>query len=169
MSIRYANGDKSARDMVLVVNDKVIGTVKMEPTGDWSLWEVADMKIDLKEGKNTITLKSTLKIGGPDVDAFLFDVGGVNAVGEKSALQPVVHVNEKFFYRPSTGVLYSTTSGFVEIQFYDVSGTMRGAVSAYVMPGESVLAPEQGMLAGGFYFVKVKLDGKLKQKGIYKR
>ena len=169
MSIRYANGDNSSRDMVLVVNDKVIGTVKLDPTGDWSIWEMADMNINLKEGQNAITLKSTLKIGGPDIDAFLFDVGGVEAVGEKSSLQPVVHVNEKFFYRPSTGVLYSTVPGFVEIQFYDASGSMRGAVSAHVTPGESVLAPEQGMLSGGLYFVKVKLDGKLKQKGIYKR
>ena len=169
MSIRYANGDNSSRDMVLVVNDKVIGTVKLDPTGDWSIWEMADMNINLKEGQNAITLKSTLKIGGPDIDAFLFDVGGVEAYGDKSALQPVVHVNEKFFYRPSTGVLYSTIPGFVEIQFYDASGSMRGAISAHVTPGESVLAPEQGMLSGGLYFVKVKLDGKLKQKGIYKR
>ena len=169
MSIRYSNGDKSSRDMVLVVNDKTIGTVKMESTGDWSIWEMTDIKIDLKNGKNTITLKSTVKNGGADVDAFFFDVGGVEAYGDKSALQPVVHINEKFFYRPSTGVLYSTIPGFVEIQFYDASGSMRGAVSAHVTPGESVLAPEQGMLAGGLYFVKVKLDGKLKQKGICKR
>ena len=168
LSIRYSNGDEGSRDMILVVNDKEIGTVKMDATGSWSTWEMTDIEIDLKKGQNTITLKSTVNNGGADVDAFFFDVGGVEAVAEKTSL-PVVHFNEKFFYRPSTGVLFTPVSGFVEIQFYDVSGAMRGTVSANVMPGESVLAPKQGMLPGGLYFVKVKLDGKLMQKGMYKR
>ena len=168
MSIRYSNGDSISRDMILVFNDKEIGTVKMGVTGGWSIWEMTDMElIELKEGKNTITLKSTVKNGGPDVDAFFFDIGGVEAIVEKTSL-PAVHFNEKFFYRPSTGTLFTSVSGFAEILFYDVSGTMRGAVSSYVPAGESVLAVDQGILPKGLYIVKVKLDGKLMQKGMYK-
>ena len=168
MSIRYSNGDSISRDMILVFNDKEIGTVKMGVTGGWAIWEMTDMElIELKEGKNTITLKSTVKNGGPDVDAFFFDIGGVEAIVEKTSL-PVARVNEKFFYRPSTGSLFTSVPGFVEILFYDVSGTVRGSVSGHVKSGESVLALDDGMLSEGMYFVKVKLNGKLMQKGMYK-
>ena len=168
MSIRYSNGDSISRDMILVFNDKEIGTVKMGVTGGWAIWEMTDMElIELKEGKNTITLKSTVKNGGPDVDAFFFDIGGVEAIVEKTSL-PVARVNEKFFYRPSTGSLFTSVPGFVEILFYDVSGTVRGSVSGHVKSGESVLVLDDGMLSEGMYFVKVKLNGKLMQKGMYK-
>ena len=168
MSIRYSNGDSISRDMILVFNDKEIGTVKMGVTGGWAIWEMTDMElIELKEGKNTITLKSTVKNGGPDVDAFFFDIGGVEAIVEKTSLS-VARVNEKFFYRPSTGSLFTSVPGFVEILFYDVSGTVRGSVSGHVKSGESVLALDDGMLSEGMYFVKVKLNGKLMQKGMYK-
>ena len=168
MSIRYSNGDSISRDMILVFNDKEIGTVKMGVTGGWAIWEMTDTEqIELNEGKNTITLKSTVKNGGPDVDAFFFDIGGVESVVEKTSL-PVVHVNKKFFYRPSTGTLFTSVPGFAEILFYDVSGTMRGSVAANVTPGESVLALDKGVLPRGIYFVKVKLNGKIMQNGIYK-
>ena len=168
MSIRYSNGDSISRDMILVFNDKEIGTVKMGVTGGWAIWEMTDTEqIELNEGKNTITLKSTVKNGGPDVDAFFFDIGGVESVIEKTSL-PVVHVNKKFFYRPSTGTLFTSVPGFAEILFYDVSGTMRSSVAANVTPGESVLALDKGVLPRGIYFVKVKLNGQIMQNGMFK-
>ncbi len=170
MNIRYSNGDKRARDMILVVNDEEIGTINMAETGDWSTWKTVAVEIELDEGENEITLKSTIKQGGPDVDAFYFDVGGVKiAEDEKSSLPEVVHFDRGFFYRPSTGTLFTSVSGFAEVSFYDLSGAMRGAVSGYVTAGESVLALERGALSEGMYVVKVKLNGKIKQKSLFKR
>ena len=74
-----------------------------------------------------------------------------------------------FYYRPATGVLFTSVPGYVEILFYDVSGMMRGSISTYAQSGETVIVPEKELLPGGLYFIKVKLDGKLKQKGMYKR
>jgi rhamnogalacturonan endolyase len=170
MSVRFANGDSVARDMILVVNDEEIGTVKMDETGSWSAWNTFDIEITLKKGKNTITLKSTTKNGGADVDAFLFDIAGVESyTDKKSEALPVARLDGGFMYRPSTGTLFTSVPGFVEILFYDASGTMRGAVSGYVMAGESVLALERGVLPEGMYIVNVKLDGKVKQKSLFKR
>ena len=170
MSVRYANGDTVSRDMILVVNDEEIGTVKMGETGGWSAWNTFDIDIKLKKGKNTITLKSTSKKGGADVDAFLFDIVGVESyTDKKSDALPVARLNSGFFYRPATGALFTSVPGFAEVQFYDISGTMRGSVSGYVQAGESVLALERGVLAAGMYIVKVKLNGVLKQKGMYKQ
>ncbi len=170
MSVRFANGDSVARDMILVVNDEEIGTVKMDETGSWSAWNTFDIEITLKKGKNTITLKSTTKNGGADVDAFLFDIAGVESyTDKKSEALPVARLDGGFMYRPSTGTLFTSVPGFVEVLFYDASGTMRGAVSGYVTAGESVLALERGALPEGMYIVNVKLDGKVKQKSLFKR
>ena len=169
MGIRYANGDEISRDMVLVVNGEEIGTIKMDTTGDWSAWEVVSVDIELNKGENKITLKSTIDKGGPDVDALLFDIGGVKALEEHTTPLPsVARPNAGFFYRPATGTLFTDVSGFAEVLFYDVSGTLRGSVSAFVSAGTTVLAIDRGMLPRGMYVVKVKLDGKTKQKGLFK-
>ena len=169
MGIRYANGDEISRDMVLVVNGEEIGTIKMDTTGDWSAWEVVSVDIELNKGENKITLKSTIDKGGPDVDALLFDIGGVKAVEEHTTPLPsVARPNAGFFYRPATGTLFTDVSGFAEVLFYDVSGTLRSSVSAFVSAGTTVLAPDHGLLPKGMYVVKVKFDGITKQKGLFK-
>ena len=169
MSVRFANGDTVSRDMILVVNEKEVGTVKMNVTGGWSIWNTFGIDIKLKKGKNSITLKSTSKKGGADIDAFLFDISGVESyVDKNSEALPVVRMDGGFMYRPSTGTLFTSVPGFAEILFYDVTGTMRGSVSANVTPGESVLALDKGILSRGIYFVKAKLNGKIMQNGIFK-
>ena len=168
MSVRFANGDSVSRDMTLIVNDKEVGTVKMRPTGGWSTWNTYDIDIKLKKGKNTIKLKSTSKTSGGDVDAFLFDISGVEAyTDKKSDALPVASFDRGFFYTPTTGSLFTSVPGYVEILFYDVSGTVRGAISGNVSAGESVLALDRGALPEGMYVVKVKLDGKMMQRSLF--
>ena len=167
MSIRYANGGDASRDMTLVVNDEEVGKVKMEKTGGWTKWSSSDIKIKLKKGKNTVTLKSTTENGGANVDAFYFDIAGVKIYEDKSNALPVARLDGNFFYSPSTGRLFTSVSGYVEVQFYDISGTMRGVVSGDVASGESVLALDRGVLPEGMYIVKVKLDGKMMQRNIF--
>ena len=168
MSVRYANGDSTSREMKLVVNGKEVGTVEMGPTGGWSMWNTYDIDIKLKKGKNTITLKSMSKTSGADVDAFLFDIAGVEAYSDKKTdALPVVHFDRTFRYVPTTGSLFSSVPGYVEVLFYDVSGTVRGAISGNVSAGESVLALDRGVLPGGMFVVKVKLDGKMMQRSLF--
>ena len=57
MSVRFANGDTVSRDMILVVNDKEVGTVEMNPTGGWSTWNTFDIKIKLKKGTSRLRLR----------------------------------------------------------------------------------------------------------------
>ena len=168
MSVRFANGDSASRNMTLLVNGEKIGTVKMGPTGGWSTWNTYDIDIKLKKGKNTITLKSTTKSGGANVDAFFFDIAGVEAyTDKKSDALHVVQLNRGFFYRPETGALFTSVPGYAEILFYDISGTMRGIISGNVSSGESVLALDRGVLPEGMYVVKVKLDGKMMQRSLF--
>ena len=170
LSIRYANSDSVSRNMELVVNDEEIGIVKMGKTGSGAAWNTSSVRIKLKKGKNSITLKSTVKVGGADVDAFLFDIAGVETYTDKNSdALPVVLLGSGFHYRPETGTLFSPVSGFVEIQFYDVSGTMRASISSHVTAGENEVELERGVLSGGMYVVMVKLDGKPMQKTLFNK
>ena len=81
---------------------------------------------------------------------------------------PLVVFEGEVDYRPATGTFFSPVAGFAEIQFYDVSGTMRASISRDVTAGESRLALERGTLSGGMYVVKVKLDGKTMQRGLFR-
>ena len=100
--------------------------------------------------------------------------GSASAKGEivvkdsASASVPLVNFEGGVNYSPMTGTLHTPVAGFAEIQFYDVSGTMRGSVSGHVTAGESVLALERGVLSGGMYVVNVKLDGKTMQRGLFR-
>ena len=101
--------------------------------------------------------------------------GSASAKGEivvkdsASASVPLVNFEGGVNYSPMTGTLHTPVAGFAEIQFYDVSGTLRGSVSGHVTAGESVLALERGVLSEGMFIVTVKLDGTIKQKGLFKK
>jgi hypothetical protein len=45
---------------------------------------------------------------------------------------------------------------------------VRGSVSGYVQAGESKLALDRGVLPEGMYVVKVKRDGAIQQKGLFR-
>ena len=124
-----------------------------------------------------------LKISGKPSKAgkFAFTVktvghkaAGASAKGEivvkdtVSESLPLVFFEGEVDYRPATGTFFSPVAGFAEIQFYDVSGTMRASISRDVTAGESRLALERGTLSGGMYVVKVKLDGKTMQRGLFR-
>ena len=124
-----------------------------------------------------------LKISGKPSKAgkFAFTVktvghkaAGASAKGEivvkdtVSESLPLVVFEGEVDYRPATGTFFSPVAGFAEIQFYDVSGTMRASISRDVTAGESRLALERGTLSGGMYVVKVKLDGKTMQRGLFR-
>jgi hypothetical protein len=85
----------------------------------------------------------------------------------KESIAPV-RLGGGLFYRPATGALFTPVPGFVEVLFYDVAGTVRGSVSGYVQAGESKLALDRGVLPEGMYVVKVKRDGAIQQKGLFR-
>ena len=88
--------------------------------------------------------------------------------GDKKEALPFVNLDRGFYYRPATGTLFTSVAGYAEVLFYDVSGNLRGIVSGSVPSGESVMALERGILPSGLYVVKVRLDGVVKQQGLFK-
>jgi hypothetical protein len=77
LTIRYANGGKESRDMMLVIDGANVGTVSFPSTGDWTTYSEATIDIVLATGVNTLTLASLSTEGGPNVDMFSFGIDGV--------------------------------------------------------------------------------------------
>lgn len=169
ISIRYTNGGNSARNMTLVVNGEEIGEVAMPSTGNWTTWETVDMEITLTKGMNTILLKSNTADGGANIDLFYFDIEGVQIYSDDVA--PIL--TSKSFkngvsFNPSSKILFTPKSGFAEVYFYDLTGTMRLGVSKNVNKGANQIAFDNEMLPKGTYILQVKINGQMMQKGLYR-
>ena len=87
LTIRYANGGKESRDMMLVMDGVNVGTVSFPSTGDWTTYSEAKIDIVLSAGVNTLTLASLSTEGGPNVDMFSF---GINGVKQYDGTQKIV-------------------------------------------------------------------------------
>lgn len=67
--VRYASGSTSNRPMEIKVNSSVqFDTVNYQPTGDWIIWVVDTLTIDLNAGANTLRWTSLVAEGGPNFD-----------------------------------------------------------------------------------------------------
>ena len=167
LTIRYANGGTENRNMSLTMNGKSAGTVSFPSTNAWTTY--ADTKIDvtLKAGANTIKLTSMTSDGGPNVDMFTFGIDGVS-LNPILTMAPAVQVNGAVKFNPSTGVLLVPKAGFAEVYFYDMTGNMRMGVSKNVVAGSNAVSLDYELLPKGMFVVKVRLDGKLMQKGMFR-
>lgn len=169
LTIRYANGGNADRSMAVSVNGKSAGTVSFPATG-WTTYKVASVDVKLKAGVNTLKLTSMTSDGGPNVDMFTFGIDGVELYdGSQGTVEnSVVPFKSSLMFNPSTGVLFTPRAGFAEIYFYDMSGAMRMGISKNVTVGANDISLDREMLPKGAYTVKVKLDGKFVQKGMFK-
>jgi hypothetical protein len=173
LTIRYANGGKDGRSMALSVNGKSAGTVSFPSTSEsWTTYADATIDVNLKAGVNTFKFSSTTSEGGPNFDMFTFGIDGVELYDgtqklDRTPILPVA-LNSGVTFNPSTGLLFTPQAGFAEVYFYDMSGAMRMGVSKNVMAGSNEVDFDREMLPKGMYIVKVKLDGKMLQNGVFK-
>ena len=101
---------------------------------------------------------------------FTFGINGVELYdgSQNLTMNPVIPFKSGVSFNPSTGLLFTPQAGFAEVYFYDMSGAMRMGISKNVMAGSNEVDFDSEMLPKGMYIVKVKLDGKMLQKGVFK-
>jgi hypothetical protein len=173
LTIRFANGGTSDRNMALSMNGKSVGSVSFPATG-WTTYSEAKIDVTLKAGVNTLKLSSMSSDGGPNVDMFTFGIDGVELYDGTQVVNPPrtslsqISLFPKV-YNPVTGILTTRETGFAEIYVYDMSGAMRMGVSKVVSAGTNQVSLDRDMLPKGVYTVKVKLNGKLVQNGMFKK
>ena len=174
LTIRFTNGGTGNRNMALSMNSKSVGTVSFPSTSVWTTYDEAKVDVTLKAGVNTLKLSSMTSDGGPNVDMFTFGIDGVELYdGTQSLEDPrvsnaVVPFRSGVIFNVTTGALFTPRAGFAEVYFYDMSGAVRMGVSKNVTAGVNEFAIDRDALPKGAYTVKVKLDGKFVQKGVFK-
>ena len=170
LTIRYANGGNADRSMAVSVNGKSAGTVSFPATG-WTTYKGAKIDVYLKMGVNTLKLSSMTSDGGPNVDMFTFGIDGVELYDGTQVVPPISIVPQTFrsgvIFNVTTGTLFTPRAGFAEVYFYDMSGAVRMGISKNVTAGVNEFAIDRDALPKGAYTVKVKLDGKFVQKGVF--
>ena len=72
LGVRLANGGTMARGMAVSVNGIRQATLTGSVTGDWTNWIVENIRIELTEGVNELTLTSLTSDGGPNIDLFTY-------------------------------------------------------------------------------------------------
>jgi hypothetical protein len=175
LTIRFTNGGTDSRNMALSVNGTSAGTVSFPSTGDWTAYAEAKVDVTLAAGVNKLTFTSLTSDGGPNFDMFTFGIDGVEIydgtqkIPDSTDGLPAVPFKGIASFNPSTGVLFTPRAGFAEVYFYDMSGTMRMGVSGNVNSGLTSLNLDSEMLPKGVYVLKVKVDGRLVQKSVYRR
>ncbi|WP_290747024.1 carbohydrate-binding protein [Fibrobacter sp. UBA4309] len=175
LTVRFTNGGADSRNMALSVNGKSAGNMSFPSTGDWTTYAEAKVDVTLAAGVNTFKFSSLSSDGGPNFDMFTFGIDGVEIydgtqkIPDSTDGLPTVPFKGIASFNPSTGVLFTPRAGFAEVYFYDMSGTMRMGVSGSVNSGLTSLNLDSEMLPKGVYVLKVKVDGKLVQKSVYRR
>ena len=171
LTIRFTNGGTGDRDMSLNVNGKSVGSVSFPSTGDWTKYSEAKVDVKLEAGVNTFKFSSMTSDGGPNFDMFTFGIDGVELYDgtqklPEAVVAPVVVSGVRF--NSATGALFTPKAGFAEVYLYDMAGNMRMGVSQDVPAGMTSIALDRKLLPKGLYAVKVKLDGILVQKGVFR-
>lgn len=70
--LKYANGAKVNRDLIVSVNGVDVGTVSLAPTGGWTNWSDSDaITLTLPAGASHIRFTSTS--AGPNIDYFMLN------------------------------------------------------------------------------------------------
>ena len=175
LTIRFTNGGTGVRDMSLNVNGKSAGTINFPSTGDWTKYSEAKIDVKLEAGVNTFKFSSLTSDGGPNFDMFTFGIDGVELYDGTQEIGDTTSIAMQgtpfrggVKFNPSTGILFTPRAGFAEVYLYDMSGAMRLGVSRNVTAGMSEISLDRELLPKGLYVVKVKLDGKLMQKSVFR-
>lgn len=186
LTVRYANGGATSRDMDVKVNGVSVGSISFPSTNtSWTTYDETSIDVPLKQGVNEITFTSLTSDGGANIDMFTFGIDGVEKYDGTQKIKPAESTNNgnggqgndnkgdgedppqsivpfpvlSLAYNPVTGVLRTNEAGFVEVRVFDMNGHFLGSVSKMVPAGESVVSHE-GMLPKGRYIAVVNLNGR---------
>ena len=78
VTLRYANGNGSAKTISLYVNNTKIKQVSLNATANWDSWGTQTEQVSLNSGNNTITYKfDTSDTANVNIDNISVDLGGL--------------------------------------------------------------------------------------------
>ena len=122
VTIRYANGDTTAKSLSVYVNGSYIGAADMVGTGNWDTWADSVLSLPLAAGNNAITLKhdeSAGDTGFVNVDYIQvpFFPTAITAEAESAALYGSAKTNQDHWYYSGSGFIDTLNSNGAGIEF----------------------------------------------------
>ena len=151
--IDFANGSNESRALSISAGIDTV-TAQFKTTGGWTVWETAEVKINLAAGENSVKLATVGGNDGPNIDQF--DVTLVKAAEVKpdsskdSTDIPPVSINAKTVPVMQQGV-YS-------ISFFDTKGALVRRLNVVPAIINDVSKMTRG-LPSGIYLMQVKNSG----------
>ena len=160
LTLRFANGGTTERTMLLEWNGETLGVLHFA-SGGWTAYDSVTVPVTLVSGKNTIRLVSMDANGGPNLDAFEFDVAGVSLFRDASG--ETTKIGERSLFSLAS---LSVTRGEVLYR-----APVRSALSVFDLKGkrllnvsvesEGSLSAEWNALPAGRYVLTLVSGGKL--------
>lgn len=160
LTLRFANGGTTERTMLLEWNGETLGVLHFA-SGGWTAYDSVTVPVTLVAGKNTIRLVSMDANGGPNLDAFEFDVAGVSLFRDASG--ETTKIGERSLFSLAS---LSVTRGEVLYR-----APVRSALSVFDLKGkrllnvsvesEGSLSAEWNALPAGRYVLTLVSGGKL--------
>ena len=141
------------------LNGANLGVLSLPATGAWTTWEKASVAIQLKSGKNNLTLTSTMAEGGPNIDIFGFSVAGVTLASGTESVNRIIYAVDS--YQPQTGLLKVSSNGRVKVEAFDMLGNQVSSYVKDVSAGENYVSVATEPLAKGVYWVQVHFNNKV--------
>ncbi len=160
LTLRFANGGTAERTMLLEWNGETLGVVHFA-SGSWTAYDSVTVPVTLVAGKNTIRLVSMDANGGPNLDAFEFDVDGISLWNESSG--ETTKIGEwRLFSTASLSVSHGEVLYRVPVRsalcVYDLEGKRILNVS---VESEGALFAEWNALPAGRYVLTLSSGGRL--------
>lgn len=163
LAIAYANGGSSARKLNVYLDHDYL--VEFPSTGSWTTWDTAYVSVDLPIGEESLKFISASADGGPNIDAFGFNVPGVERAGKTSPDTATTAIGENLNanfsnaeFKLEGSRLFTPKSGTVTIKVFDLSGKMLGQKNLSVGAGSSELALESLGLSSGIYRIVARME-----------
>lgn len=160
LTLRFANGGTTSRDMLLICNDSTIGTIPFAATGSWSTWDSISISIPLKAGVNSLKLESITSDGGPNLDQLEFNLSNIVLWEEGTWISNAKVPKESFSYNIYSGALNSNQAGIVEINVFDLQGKLILSKKQFIPQGTSQISLEKKNLSRAFYWVQIRFNQK---------
>lgn len=160
LTLRFANGGTTERTMLLEWNGETLGVLHFA-SGGWTAYDSVTVPVTLVAGKNTIRLVSMDANGGPNLDAFEFDVAGVSLWNESSGETTKIG-ESRLFSLASLSVSHGEVLFRVPVRsalsVFDLKGKRLLSVS---VEREGSLSAEWNALPAGRYVLTLSSGGKL--------
>jgi hypothetical protein len=148
ISFRYANGGSTSRDGQVIINGKVVSTVLLPPTSDWTTWKTVSTNLSLSKGYNNLSLRATTADGLANIDQLILSSGVTNGNCVVTGLEFIAQKTLKIYPNPTKGQVHLSEESDWEL--YNIQGQK-------LSQGQGIVI-DMNDTPTGIYFIRIESE-----------